>query len=282
METIIEYFKTIPKEHRSAILVGGIAFFWLLESAVPLFKFKYKKWKHAFPNLFFTMTTVLINLSLAFLLLKSSYWVEANNFGIINWLPEMPLWLYVVLGVVLLDFFGAYLAHFTEHKIMTLWMVHLVHHTDHSVDTTTANRHHPIESVIRFGFTLLGVVLVGAPIAIIMLYQSCSLIATQFNHANIKMPRQLDKILSYIIVSPDMHKVHHHNLLPYTDSNYGNIFSIWDRMFGTYMELDRDDIVYGVDTFPDAEKNADLKELLKQPFVGYRKATNYDEIHNKK
>jgi len=278
METVFNYFENIPRVHRSMLLVGGIAFFWLIESAVPLFKFNYKKWKHALPNLFFTGTTVIINLGLAFLLLKSSDWVTANDFGIINWLPEMPLWLYALLGVLLLDFFGAYLAHWSEHRIITLWMVHLVHHTDHNVDTTTANRHHPIESVIRFVFTLLGVVLVGAPIAVIMMYQSLSLIATQFNHANIKMPRKLDKVLSYFIVSPDMHKVHHHNLLPYTDSNYGNIFSIWDRMFGTYMELDRDDIVYGVDTFPDAEKNAKLSELLKQPFAGYRTPTNIDEL----
>lgn len=274
METIFNYFSEIPSTHRSMILVGGITFFWLLEGAVPLFKFKYKKWKHALPNLFFTFTTIIINFALAFLLLKSSDWVTANNFGIINWLPEMSLGLYVFLGVLFLDLFGAYLAHLTEHKVITLWMVHLVHHTDHNVDTTTANRHHPIESVIRFVFTLAGVVIVGAPIAIIMLYQSVSLVATQFNHANIKMPRKIDKLLSYIIISPDMHKVHHHNLLPYTDSNYGNIFSIWDRLFGTYMELDRDEIVYGVDTFPDAAKNADLKELLKQPFSGYRKPTN--------
>lgn len=278
MELLFNYFETIPSSHRSLILVGGITFFWLLESAIPLFKFDYKKWKHAWPNFFFTLTTVIINFALAFLLLKSSDWVVTHEFGIINWLPSMPLWLYVVLGVLFLDFFGAYLAHFTEHKIITLWMVHLVHHTDHNVDTTTANRHHPLESVIRFAFTLIGVILVGAPIAIIMLYQSVSIIATQFNHANIKMSRKLDKLISYVIVSPDMHKVHHHNLLPYTDSNYGNIFSIWDRVFGTYMELDRDKIVYGVDTFPDAEKNADLKELLKQPFVRYRRATNLDEL----
>ena len=276
METIFNYFETIPSTHRSLILIGGITFFWLLEGAVPLFKFNYKKWQHALPNLFFTLTTIIINFALAFLLLKSSDWVVTNNFGIINWLPEMPLWLYVFLGILFLDLFGAYLAHFTEHKIMTLWMVHLVHHTDHNVDTTTANRHHPLESVIRFAFTLFGVIIVGAPIAIIMLYQSFSLVATQFNHANIKMPRKLDKILSYFIVSPDMHKVHHHNLLPYTDSNYGNIFSIWDRLFGTYMELDREEIVYGVDTFPDAVKNASLKELLKQPFAGYRKPTNLE------
>jgi len=274
LETVIEYFRTIPSSHRSIILVGGITFFWLLEGALPLFRFGYHKWKHAIPNLFFTATTVLINLGLAFLLLKTADWVQANNFGLINWLPEMPLWLYVVLGVLFLDFFGAYLAHFTEHKVKPLWMVHLVHHTDHKVDTTTANRHHPIESVIRFTFTLLGVFVVGTPIAIIMLYQSMSLIFTQFTHANIKMSPKVDKLLSYIIVTPDMHKVHHHNLLPYTDSNYGNIFSIWDRIFGTYMELDREKIVYGVDTFPDEAKNSSLVELLKQPFQGYRKPTN--------
>ncbi|GFD76674.1 sterol desaturase family protein [Tenacibaculum sp. SSH1-16] len=278
METLIHYFETIPSSHRSIILVGGITFFWLLEGAVPLFSFKYNKWKHAWPNLFFTATTVIINFVLAFLLLKTADWVQANDFGLINWLPEMPLWLYVLLGVLFLDFFGAYLAHLVEHKVKPLWMVHLVHHSDHKVDTTTANRHHPIESVIRFTFTLVGVFLVGTPIAIIMLYQSISLVFTQLTHANIKMPKKLDKVLSYVIVSPDMHKVHHHNLLPYTDSNYGNIFSIWDRLLGTYMELDREKIVYGVDTFPDEEKNSSLKELLKQPFQGYRKPTNLKGI----
>jgi sterol desaturase/sphingolipid hydroxylase (fatty acid hydroxylase superfamily) len=278
LETIINYFETIPSAHRSLILVGGITFFWILEGAVPLFKFDYKKWKHALPNLFFTGTTIIINFTLAFLLLKTADWVQINNFGIINWLPEMSLWLYAALGLLFLDFFGAYLAHFTEHKIKPLWMVHLVHHSDHKVDTTTANRHHPIESVIRFSFTLFGIFIVGAPIAIVMLYQSCSLILSQFNHANIKMSKNFDKLLSYLIVSPDMHKVHHHHLLPYTDSNYGNIFSIWDRLFGTYLHLDRDKIVYGVDTFSDEVKNSDLKSLLKQPFQGYRKPTNVADL----
>ncbi|WP_428740536.1 sterol desaturase family protein [Tenacibaculum sp.] len=278
METLIHYFETIPSSHRSIILVSGITFFWLLEGAVPLFNFKYNKWKHAFPNLFFTATTIIINFVLAFLLLKTADWVQTNNFGLINWLPKMPLWLYVLLGVLFLDFFGAYLAHLVEHKVKPLWMVHLVHHSDHKVDTTTANRHHPIESVIRFIFTLTGVFLVGTPIAIVMLYQSMSLVFTQLTHANIKMPKKLDKVLSYVIVSPDMHKVHHHNLLPYTDSNYGNIFSIWDRILGTYMELDREKIVYGVDTFPDEKKNSDLIELLKQPFQGYRKPTNIKDV----
>lgn len=273
MESIITYFETIPSLHRSIILVGGLTFFWLLESGLPLFKFKYKKWKHAIPNLFFTLTTIIINFGLAWILLSTAEWVKVNDFGIINWLPQMPLWLYAFLGVLFLDFFGAYLAHFVEHKVKPLWMVHLVHHTDHKVDTTTANRHHPIESFIRFLFTLIGVVVVGTPIALVFLYQSMSLVFTQFTHANIKIPKGLDRALSYFVVSPDMHKIHHHYRLPYTDSNYGNIFSIWDRIFGTYMYMEREKLVYGVDVFPDEKKNSNISDLLKQPFKKYEKPT---------
>lgn len=273
MEAILQYFETIPSSHRSLLLVLGITFFWLLEGAVPLFRFKYKKWRHALPNFFFTLTTIIINFMLAFLLLQTSDWVAAENFGLINWLPGLPLWAYAFLGVLLLDFFGAYLPHYLEHKVRPLWMIHLVHHTDHEVDTTTANRHHPLESLIRFAFTLFGVFLVGTPIAIVFLYQSLSLVATQFGHANIRLPQKVDKALSYIIVSPDMHKVHHHYQLPYTDSNYGNIFSIWDRLLGTYKEMEPDTIIYGVDTFPDRVENGSVWGLLRQPFHKYRRPT---------
>ena len=273
MEQLLTYFENIPALDRSLILVGGITFFWILEGIVPLFSVKYKKWRHALPNLFFTLTTIIVNFPLALLLLKTSDWAIENQFGIINWLPEMPLWLYVMLGVMLLDLIGAYLAHLVEHKVKPLWMIHLVHHSDHNVDTTTANRHHPLESLIRYTFTLIGVFIVGAPIGIIMLYQSISVVLSQFNHANIKLPRKVDNALSWIIVSPDMHKVHHHFVLPYTDSNYGNIFSIWDRLFGTYMKLDPDKITYGVDTFPNEKENSSIMGLLKQPFHKYRKPT---------
>ena len=279
MESILSYFETIPTLHRSLILVGGLTFFWLLEGTLPLFNFKYKKWKHAAPNLFFTLTTIIINFGLAYLLLRTAQWVEDTKFGIINWIPNLPLWAYAVLGVLLLDFIGAYLAHYVEHKVKPLWMIHLVHHSDHNVDTTTANRHHPLESIIRFAFTLFGVFIVGAPIAIVFLYQSLSLVATQFGHANIKLPKKVDKVLSYLLVSPDMHKVHHHYKLPYTDSNYGNIFSIWDRLFGTFITLDRELIIYGVDTFPDQESNGKIGELLKQPFHKYRRRTTIETRH---
>lgn len=278
MDNLIEYFENIPSIHRAVILVGGISFFWILEGTVPLFAFRYKKWKHAFPNLFFTFTTIIINFLLAFLLLYTSDWVVENEYGFIHLFNGIPLIIEVFLAVLLLDFIGAFLAHYVEHKINPLWMIHLVHHSDHNVDTTTANRHHPLESLIRFSFTLFAILIVGAPIGYVMLYQSLSVILTQFNHANIKLPRKIDKWLSYLIVSPDMHKIHHHYRLPYTDANYGNIFSIWDRIFGTFMDLDREKIIYGVDVFPDEYKNSNIKDLLKQPFQKYQRPTKSSKI----
>jgi sterol desaturase/sphingolipid hydroxylase (fatty acid hydroxylase superfamily) len=272
MENLIQYFETIPSLHRSIILVGGITLFWLIEGLVPTRSLSYKKWRHALPNFFFTATSVLVNFFLAFLLLNTADWTQANGFGILH-IVALPLWLYVVLGVLLLDFIGAYLAHLVEHKVKPLWMVHLVHHSDHHVDTTTANRHHPLESLVRFSFTLLAVFILGAPIRVVMLYQSLSVVLSQFNHANINLPIKLDQWLSYVLVTPHMHKVHHHYVLPYTDSNYGNIFAIWDRLFGTYMHLDAARIVYGVDVFPNEEENSRVGSLLKQPFQSHQKPT---------
>jgi sterol desaturase/sphingolipid hydroxylase (fatty acid hydroxylase superfamily) len=272
MENLIQYFETIPSLHRSIILVVGITLFWVIEGLVPTRSLSYKKWRHALPNFFFTATSVLVNFFLAFLLLNTADWTQANGFGLL-YIVALPLWLYVVLGVLLLDFIGAYLAHLVEHKVKPLWMVHLVHHSDHHVDTTTANRHHPFESLVRFSFTLLAVFILGAPIGVVMFYQSLSVVLSQFNHANINLPLKLDQWLSYVLVTPHMHKVHHHYVLPYTDSNYGNIFAIWDRLFGTYSHLDAERIVYGVDVFPNEEENSRVGSLLKQPFQSYQKPT---------
>ncbi len=266
MDQIINYFENIPTLHRSLLIVGGISFFWFLEGLFPLVQFNYKKWHHALPNFFFTLTTILINLSMAFLLLNTSDWTIDNNFGLLQWIPELPLWGEVLVGVLLLDFVGAYLPHYIEHQIKPLWMIHLVHHSDPNVDTTTANRHHPLESVVRFLFTLLGVFILGTSIGIVMLYQALSLVSTQFNHANIRLPKKLDRWISYFLVSPDMHKIHHHFRLPYTDTNYGTIFSIWDRLFGTFSNYDREKIVYGVDVFPDEKKKQAKTKLNKKTF----------------
>ncbi len=266
MDQIAAYFSSIPSLHRALIIAGGIAFFWLLESVRPMFDFKYRKWHHAGINIFFTATTILVNFLLAFILLMTAQWAADNGFGVLQWLPEMPLWLFAVIGLLLLDLIGAYLPHVVEHKTKILWRFHIIHHTDTWIDTTSANRHHPGESVIRFVFTTLGVLVAGAPMWLVFMYQSLSVVFSQFNHANIGLPRNIDRILSYVIVSPDMHKVHHHYIMPYTDSNYGNIFSIWDRLFGTYRYLPKDELIYGVDTHMEPERHNRLGSLLAIPF----------------
>ena len=266
MNEIVSYFTTIPSLHRSLILVGGITFFWMIENTFPLFKFSYKKWNHAGINFFLTATTLIVNFLLAFILLKTANWTVANHFGLLQWLSKIPLGLYIFIGLLFLDLIGAYLVHFIEHKTKFLWRFHLIHHSDTWIDTTTANRHHPGESVLRFVFTTLAILIVGSPIWLVFLYQTLSVVATQFNHANIGLPKKLDTLLSYIIVSPDMHKVHHHYVLPYTDSNYGNIFSVWDRLFGTFMSLPKKDIIYGIDTHMKPEQHNKIKSLIAIPF----------------
>lgn len=270
MESIVNYFNHIPSSHRSAILLGGLTFFMLLEYGLPFYRSRYNKLKHFGVNIFFTFTTVLVNFLMAVVLLKSSDWAINHNIGILQWLPEMPLWLFIILGLLLLDFIGAYLAHWMEHKVRWMWRFHLIHHTDPHVDATTANRHHPGESVIRFAFTTLAAVLAGAPMYLIMLYQSMSAALSQFNHANIQLPAWLENSLSWLIVTPKMHRVHHHYVLPYTDTNYGNIFSVWDRLFGTYAALANDQIVFGIDTHQAPEEQTGIGAMLKIPFQGYR------------
>ena len=264
LENIIQYFDTIPSLHRALILAGGITFFWLIEGVIPLFGFKYNKWKHASINIFFTITTIVINFAFALVIVKSSDWAVANNFGLLQWV-EMPIWVFMIGGLLLLDLIGAWFIHFIEHKFKWMWKFHMVHHADTHVDTTTANRHHPGESIFRAVFTTIGVVLCGAPMWLVMMYQSLSAVLSQFNHANIRLPLWLDKAISWVIVSPDMHKVHHHYVRPQTDSNYGNIFSIWDRLFGTFNYTPVEQLRYGLDVLDD-RTDEDLSYQLKIPF----------------
>ena len=274
MQTIINYFEHIPSTHRSAILIGGIMFFWLIEGAWPLFRFPYNKWRHAGTNIFFTLTTILVNFPLAFILLKSSDWAVQSGFGVLQWLAPISLWIQAIAGLLLLDLIGAWLAHWTQHKTKWLWRFHIIHHADQHVDTTTANRHHPGESLIRFFFTTAAILIAGAPMWLVFLYQSLSVILSQFNHANIVLPKWLDNILSLFFVTPNMHHIHHHYVQPYTDSNYGNIFSIWDRIFGTFMWIEQKDIVYGIDTHPEPHEHSQIGNLLKIPFQKYRSAAD--------
>jgi len=266
---IENYFATIPDLHRTLIPWGGLLFFYAIEYAIPLIRFSYNKVRHAGINIFFTVTTILVNVSLAFILLQASDMVAEKKIGLLYLVPLSP-WLFLVAGLLLMDLIGAYTVHYVEHKVKWMWKFHLIHHADTYVDTTTANRHHPGESVFRFIFTTLAVIITGAPIWIVMLYQSLSVVLSQFNHANIRLPERLDKAISWVFISPNMHKVHHHFVQPYTDSNYGNIFSFWDRLFGTYKVLAPEALTFGIDTHMAAEENSRVGNLLRIPFQPYR------------
>ncbi|MDG1297568.1 MAG: sterol desaturase family protein [Saprospiraceae bacterium] len=275
MDQVISYFTEIPSTHRSIILFGGLAFFMLIENVVPLFKTQYKKGQHLGLNLFFTFTTVLVNLSMAFALYVVSLWVAEYEFGIIH-LINAPILVKMILAVMLLDLIGAWLIHFLEHRIKVLWMFHTIHHSDQHVDASTANRHHPGESVFRFLFTCLAVFISGAEVWMIMVYQSLSVILSQFNHSNINLPIWLDNGLKLLFVTPHMHRVHHHYKRPLSDKNFGNIFSLWDRLFRTYVVYDNSKLEYGLDTYMDKEDHSNIIKMLKIPFQAYRSPDDLD------
>jgi len=276
MDIVIEYFNQIPSSHRTIILVGGLTVFWLIESAIPLFRFNYKKWQHAKVNIFFTITTIVVNFTMAFILVKTSDYVTINKIGLLH-LFKMPIWVFMILGILLMDLIGAWFIHWLEHKVKWMWKFHLIHHTDQQIDTTSANRHHPGESVFRFVFTIMAVIIIGAPMWMVFMYQTLSVVFTQFNHSNIRMPKWLDNTLGLIFCTPDIHRIHHHYRQPFTDTNYGNIFSIWDRMFGTFVIVDNSRLVYGVDTHMDAKEVTNITTILKMPFMPYRESINYDK-----
>ncbi len=264
MNQLIQYFNHIPSLHRALILAGGITLFWMIESIIPMVQFRYNKWRHAGINIFFTLTTIVINFGFALLIVLSSDWCVRHHFGVLQWI-QAPVWVTLLLGLMMLDLIGAYLIHWIEHKVKWMWKFHMIHHADTHVDTTTANRHHPGESVFRAVFTVLAVLVSGSPMWLVMLYQSLSVVLSQFNHANIRMAPWLSQGIGWLIVTPAMHRVHHHFIRPETDSNYGNIFPFWDRLFGTYSKTSTDKLHYGLDVL-EGRNDESLKDQLRLPF----------------
>lgn len=264
MESFMNFWEHIESWQRMAILLGGMVLFWVLEGYYPLFTFSFKRYKHAGVNLLFLLTTVILNLLLGAITIKVCDWVTTHHLGLLNWL-SLPLWANILLGLFFMDFFGQYAPHYAMHKIKWMWKFHMIHHSDTKVDVTTGTRHHPGEWVFREASTIVGVLVIGLPIGMYFLYRSVAAIFTHFNHANIRVPLWLDKPISWVLVSPNMHKVHHHFKRPYTDTNYANIFSLWDRIFGTFAYEDPRNLQYGLDVL-DGSTDENLQYQLRLPF----------------
>ncbi len=192
---------------------------------------------------------------------------EKNGFGLLN-VISLPLFFSVFITIVIFDFL-IYLQHIVFHKFTFLWRVHRVHHTDLEFDVTTGVRFHPVEIILSMIYKLVAVYLIG-PIAFsIILYEIILNAAALFTHSNILLNGRFDKLLRILFVTPDMHRIHHSVVRKETDSNYGNIFSIWDKLFKTYQpmpEAGYNDMVIGLDNFRDASSGQVL-QLLKNPFI---------------
>lgn len=264
MQSFMNFWEHIESWQRMALLLGGMIFFWLLEGYYPLHAFSWKRYKHAGVNIIFLFTTVVLNIILGAVTIRVCMWVTEHHFGLWNWV-SLPLWANILIGLFLMDFFAQYAPHYAMHKVKFMWKFHMIHHSDTKVDVTTGTRHHPGEWVFRECTTIIGVFLVGLPIGMYFLYRSVSAIFTHFNHANIRVPLWLDKPISWIFVSPNAHKVHHHYKRPYTDSNYANIFSLWDRLFGTFAYVDPKGLKYGLDVL-DGATDESVGYQLKLPF----------------
>ena len=270
MQDVLIYFENIPTFGRTLFLVAGLSFFLIVESLNPLFRLNYHKGKHAAINIAFTLITLVINLFGAALIVFAVEYTSKNQFGILQMI-ELPVVLYIIVGLALMDLIGAWLIHFLEHKVRWMWRFHIIHHSDTHVDVTSGLRHHPGENIMRLAFTTLAVLVVGPAFGLVMLYQTISAFFAHLSHANIQMPKTMDRLLSFIFVTPHFHKVHHHYIQPYTDTNYGNIFSFWDHIFGTAVyESKMDSLVYGLDTHMNEEDHSSLKGLLMIPFRPYR------------
>jgi len=159
-----------------------------------------------------------------------------NGWGLMAKSPiPIPFLLDVALGIILLDL-GVYLQHVLSHRIPFLWRIHRVHHTDSDIDVTTALRFHPLEILLSGTYKLLLVLIIGPVALSVIIFEILLNASAMFNHANLHIPKKLDSWLRWLVVTPDMHRVHHSCIERETDSNFGFFIPLWDRLFGTYCE----------------------------------------------
>lgn len=269
MDTFINFFTNLTSLQKLVWIIGILAVFWILEGVYPLRKFDYKKWEHAKTNFILLGTTILINVLFGLVTVGIFNWLDISKFGLLN-LVDLPIWIELILAIMILDFLAQYVVHYLLHKVKFMWRFHMVHHSDTQIDVTSGTRHHPIDFIMREIFALFAIVIAGLPLAYYMIYRILTILFTYFSHANLKLPLRLDRTISLLFISPNMHKFHHHYEVPWTDTNYGNIFSIWDRVFGTFVYEDPYDIVYGLDILDD-ERSNDILYQLKVPFKVPRK-----------
>jgi len=223
---------------------------------------------------------VAVNVMLVRLLLPAgavgaALWAEKAHVGLRHWLHiGADGWqgaAAVFFAVVVLDLL-IYAQHVLFHAVPVLWRLHRVHHADQDIDVSTGLRFHPIEILLSMLIKMAAVVVLGAPVAAVLIFEMLLNGMAMFNHSNVRLPLALDAVLRHLLVTPDMHRVHHSVLHAETNSNYGFNLSLWDRFFGTYVaqpELGHDAMQIGLPQFQSGKPDS-LKDLLKLPFLNDR------------
>jgi sterol desaturase/sphingolipid hydroxylase (fatty acid hydroxylase superfamily) len=251
----------ITETTRVVILFWVLLALCSLELVVPYVKSTRTSILQTAPNIVLTVLLILTNFVLAGAFTFSGSLVEHFRIGLLQNIGSISDWSIFLIGIILLDFLGAYLPHFLMHKLAFIWRFHAVHHSDTMVDVTTAFRQHPVETIFRILFQIAAILIVGVSLEVLVLYQTLSALMAQLEHANIRLPNRVEYMLGLIFVTPKMHKLHHSCRQTETDSNYSNILSIWDRLLGTYSaRVDGTPIVYGLDYIK--IQNLTVRDLL--------------------
>jgi sterol desaturase/sphingolipid hydroxylase (fatty acid hydroxylase superfamily) len=267
---VLEQFFGDTQNQSTQVILFGIVFLvcWNLERLYGVSKGDYDRQKHAFTNLLFILPGLVMQSLLGIVFLKVLLHENANNIGLLPYFNiNSNLWQMVITFIVLDFFYWIY--HFLMHKIKFAWRFHAVHHSDKIMNVTTSLREHPGETFIRLSHYMLAIWLLGPYFWIVTLHQFIQITSKIIVHSNWRIPDKADKYISYLLLTPNMHHVHHHQDQPYTDSNFGDLFSIWDRIFGTFKYLHKDEVVFGLDVevFEDeSNKQMKFKGLIKAPF----------------
>jgi sterol desaturase/sphingolipid hydroxylase (fatty acid hydroxylase superfamily) len=212
--------------------------------------------------------SIAVRLLLPLMPLGMAEIAAAKGWGLFN-LLAVPLWLEVTLVILLLDLV-IYLQHRSFHSIPLFWRFHRMHHTDLDLDVSSGNRFHPLEIFLSLIIKLAIVAVLGAPAAAVIIFEVLLNASSLFNHGNLRIPAKIDNWLRLLIVTPDMHRVHHSIIPRETDSNFSFNLPWWDRMLGTYCDQPREGhigMIIGLKEFQDEEKLG-LGALLMLPFRG--------------
>jgi sterol desaturase/sphingolipid hydroxylase (fatty acid hydroxylase superfamily) len=249
-----------------ALILLVMAVLAVVELAIPLRARSSRNAAHLRPNLALTFTTFAVSGVLNAFVVAQLVWLQAKGWGLLNVLT-VPPWLAITAVVLALDV-SFYVSHVAMHKVPMFWRVHRVHHSDMVVDVTTTIRQHPAEGLIRYASLLVFASALGASPAAFAIYRVALAVNALLEHANIQLPQRLDTALSWITTWPNAHKVHHSRNPLETDSNYGNLFSWWDRMFSTFTPSSHGAaVVAGLDGFDEPEQQT-TAGLLAMPFAG--------------